>query len=291
MNTKSHQLFAQLCEGIINEASTGLDLVRGQTGGEAVIKQLHASNQLSHDQEYRPIDKITWSMIKDSRSWVIIQGARGTGAIKTTNSGGYYAVASNGGEVQSSSNSRSDAITTFLKSIIGNFKKYYTGRDSGTASKLQRDRANQNTTAEKTMDVSKLMLKFKPLWARGITAAIADIKGMIGIMIKNDAFEKAEHKIALLRKLANTLDNIEAGDSREHSIISSAVQSAVMMTASHYYPEQTGELTRSRNYGGGTTYNSQRSEGMNQLLKDIAGGDTAKLGTVLGFFKRSLIAS
>ena len=59
------------------------------------------------------------------------------------------------------------------------------------------------------------------------------------------------------------------------------------MAASNYYPETTGNIERSR-YGGGLS--AQFPEGPKQLLQDIANGDTAKLGTVLGFFKRSLIS-
>jgi hypothetical protein len=59
------------------------------------------------------------------------------------------------------------------------------------------------------------------------------------------------------------------------------------MAASHHYPEQTGAISRSGYRDG---YNAQRSEGGSQLMKDIAGGDQKKLGTVLTFFKRSLIS-
>jgi hypothetical protein len=290
MNTQSYQLFAQLCEGLVSEASTSLDLVSGQPGGDAVIKSLHKTNQLSHDQEYTRTDKITWSTIKDTRSWVIIQGAKGVGAIRTAN-GTYYAKASSGGEVQSVNNSRSDAITTFLKSIIGSFKQYYVGRDTGAVSTKQRTRDAQTASANKTMDTTKLVLKFKPLWARGVTAAIADVKGMVGIMIKNDAFGKAEHKIQLLQKLNAVLDSVESGEGQTSGLITNAVQAAIVMAAGHHYPEQTGEIARSRSYSGGATYHPAQPEGVTQLLKDIAGGDTAKMGTVLGFFKRNLIAS
>ena len=58
------------------------------------------------------------------------------------------------------------------------------------------------------------------------------------------------------------------------------------MAASHHYPEKTGSITRS--YGSG--YNAQFAEGPQQLLKDISAGDQQKLGTVLGFFKRTLIS-
>jgi hypothetical protein len=270
---------------MLNEDSTGLDLVRGQTGGEAVIKKLHQAGGLSHDQEYHPVDKITWSQIKDNRSWVIIQGAKGVGAIKTSG-GNYYAEASDGGEVQSQNSSRSDAVTTFLKSVIGSFKKYYVGRESGAVANLKRKRSQNKEVPSNKVDQTSLVKKFRPLWIRGVEAAIADVKGMVGIMIKNDAFSKAESKIALLKKLEGTLENIASGEDSPN-LIQQSVQAAIVMSAGHYYPEKTGEITKQR-YSG---YSSENQEGVSKLLNDIAQGDTAKLGTILAFFKRSLIAS
>jgi hypothetical protein len=130
------------------------------------------------------------------------------------------------------------------------------------------------------------MKKFRPLWIRGVEAAIADVKGMVGIMIKNDAFSKAESKIALLKRLEGTLENIASGEDSPN-LIQQSVQAAIVMSAGHYYPEKTGEITKQR-YSG---YSSENQEGVSKLLNDIAQGDTAKLGTILAFFKRSLIAS
>ena len=58
------------------------------------------------------------------------------------------------------------------------------------------------------------------------------------------------------------------------------------MAAAHYYPDTTGDITKSysRNYA------SAHQEGPQQLLKDISEGDTSKLGTILSFFKRALIS-
>ena len=50
---------------------------------------------------------------------------------------------------------------------------------------------------------------------------------------------------------------------------------------------ETGEITRGR-YGD-PGLQAERQEGVQHLLKDIANGDQQKLGTVLGFFKRTLI--
>jgi hypothetical protein len=68
--------------------------------------------------------------------------------------------------------------------------------------------------------------------------------------------------------------------------IETAVGTAILMAAAHHYPEQTGEITKSYS----RSYSSQHQEGPDQLLKDIAAGDTAKLGTILSFFKRTLIS-
>lgn len=63
-----------------------------------------------------------------------------------------------------------------------------------------------------------------------------------------------------------------------------AIISAVMMTASYYYPEETGEITKTH-----YNYRVERDKGMDKVLDDISNGDTNKLGTVLRFFKRALV--
>ena len=104
--------------------------------------------------------------------------------------------------------------------------------------------------------------------------------------IKNDAFEKAKRKLDHIEQLQNGLEAIEAGSGDVPQFIESSVNTAILMSAAHYYPEQTGEITKS--YGRG--YNAANSEGPQLLLKDISEGDTAKLGTILSFFKRTLIS-
>ena len=136
------------------------------------------------------------------------------------------------------------------------------------------------------VSVDTLTKKFKPLWQRAINTAIADIKGYVANQIKNDAFEKAQRKLDQVKRLQDILDNMEAGSEETPGTIKQAINSAVLMAASHHYPEQTGNITRGYSSG----YNAERSEGPNQLLKDIAAGDQTKLGTVLGFFKRTLIS-
>ena len=287
--------FANLCEAHIAEVSTSLDLVRGHTGGDAVIKYLHKDQKLGHDLKYMPVDKISWSTLKDAYkgAWVIIVGSNATGAIRAHGgtTGSYEAVAVDPatGELRKLNDSRGGNILDFLKPLLGKFQKYYVARNTDAVRDKQRSReTNKASTGPQAVDQSTIIKKFRPMWVKAMTAALADVKGMAATMIKNDAFDKAEKKINICRSLESAIEQVDAGSDEVPPSISGAVQSAIYMAASHHYPEQTGEITRSR-YGRGIS--AERSEGPSMLLNDIAKGDTSKLGTILGFFKRSLITS
>jgi len=288
MRTESCKIFAELLEGYVNEDSTSMNLIAGSPGGKEVVLHLHKTMQLAHDLGYSQIDKISWSELKDRASWVIVKGTNGIGAIKSSGSS-YDAVASSGSEVQSTSDSRGGNVLDFLKREIGKLQKFYVARNSNDV----RDKRKKRSELNKNRDSSEvtqqtLVKKFKPLWSRAITASIADIKGHIANQIKNDAFEKAKKKLNHIEMLQNGLESLEAGSEDIPGFLNSAINSAVLMTASHYYPDKTGNLERSRYGSAGVA--AQFPEGPKQLLQDISSGDTAKLGTVLSFFKRSLIS-
>lgn len=288
MQTTSYQLFAQLLEGFIDEASTSLTVIGDNPGGQEVVKKLHTDMALAHNIDYRPVEKISWSELKDSYkgAWVIIVGSKGTGAIKARNSS-YEALASSGGEPQSISDARGGNILDFLKSNIGKLQKFYVGKNTSYVSDVKKKRSDSQKDLPNQMTQEKLVKKFRPFWANAIEVAVADVKGHIANMIKNDAFEKAKRKLNHVEKLLQGLESIQAGTIEESpDFIRSAINTAVLMAASHHYPEQTGNITR----GYGRDYSSQRHEGVQQLLKDISSGDQKKLGTVLGFFKRNLIS-
>lgn len=288
----SIQLFAQLCETMINvdEVSSAMTLLQNHPGASQVIKKLHTSQSLSHNQDFSQVKKISWSDLKNRwpQGWVLITGPKGSGAIRAKNNN-YYAMASTGGEPVGFENSKGGNVLDFLAQHLGgkweNFS-YWIGTENKYAQGKQQSR-KQAAPAPAEMNREQLMKKFRPLWAKSIELAVGDCKGMIQTMIKNDAFEKAQRKLEQLKSLDRAADQMANGDETPEAI-KMAISAAIAMAAAHYYPEQTGAIEKPRygSYG----YSTERQEGPAQLIKDLTAGDQKKLGTVLGFFKRSLIS-
>lgn len=285
MKLETCKTFAQLCESL-TEASTSMNLISGRPGGVQVIRKLHKTMGLAHDTEYSPVYKISWSELKNNYrgTWVIITGSNGVGAIQADR-GTYTAVASSGQDVETFQNDRGGNILDFIKGKIGKLQKFYVGKNTSTVADKKEKRGQLKQRPDATMDRDTIVKKFKPLWVKAMTTAIADIKGHIANMIQNDAFTKAEKKLDYVKRLQAGLESLEAGETRL-DIISNAVQLAIYMAASYYYPEQTGEIAR----GYGRSFDPENHEGPNRVLNDIAQGDTQKLGTILAYFKRNLIS-
>lgn len=292
MRSESMKLFAQLLEAYIPEDSSAMGMLSSVPGGSEVVQKLHKDLGLAHDQEYQEIDKISWSSLKDTRygAWVLIKGEKGAGAIKADSRGqGYTSVAfdSATGQVETYSNDRGGHNIDFLKSKIGKLRAFYTGSGTGDREKKKKNRAELSSEpGAGAVTTDTLITRFRPLWLRAMTAAEADIKGMIATMIKNSAYEKARRKMEQASKLLNAIEKLETGTLKgAPPFVKETVSLAIAMAAAHHYPEETGEIRRDY-----SSYTPQFHEGPNKLLSDISNGDTAKLGTVLGFFKRSLIS-
>lgn len=291
MRQESMKLFAQLLETYLPEDSSATSIIGSVTGGAEVVRKLHREMGLAHDQEYQEIDKITWKDIKDTRygAWILIKGSKAAGAIKADSRGSYESLAFDPatGQIEMLTHSRSDEIIPFLKNKIGKLRAFYVGKDSGNKIKKKIDRRNRSEKpAAGVVNNDVLVKRFRPLWIKAMTAAEADIKGMIATMIKNSSYEKARRRMDQAQQLLSAIEKLETGSLEETpNFIKEAVNVAIIMTAVHYYPEKTGEIQKDYK-----SYHSQFSEGPQQLLKDISEGDTVKLGTVLTFFKRSLVS-
>jgi hypothetical protein len=166
--------------------------------------------KLAHDLGYSPLDKISWSELKGASygKWVLIQGTTGTGAIKAINDR-YEAVASSGGEVKSFKDGKGGNILDFLKGEIGKLQKFYSARGNREVDNKQQKRSElKKGVGPQEVSKETLVKKFRPLWVRAMTAAIADIKGHTANMIKNDAFEKAIKKLKYIESLQASLEEL-----------------------------------------------------------------------------------
>lgn len=309
-------LFALLCEGLLAETSTAMDLIKdGQggylPGGFSVIRYLHTNQGLSPDVEYEAVTgRIMWTDLKAASrgAWVIFLGPRGVAALKARGDApfgaGYEIVASTGNDIATHVERHGGRTEKWITDQIGKVRKILTARESGTAADTKTRRTKMRTDFRQgryvtspgmfvgggEVSVESIMHKLRSTWAGAIKAALADAKGMHTTMVKNDAFGKAERKLTTLKILDRMLTSIEDGDTSNRDL-RTVMKNAIVMTASHYYPAETGDLRHDR-YGGfyGVAAVSPTEYGAeNRILKDISAGDTRKLVTVLAFFKQELM--
>ena len=149
MQQKTLNIFVSLLEGIVQEDSTALSMMRRVPGAEILLKNIHGTRELAHDIEYVPHETISWSTIKgkgwDNKKtkWVLVKGEKGMGAIKAQG-GAYYAmVADPSGEIQKKTGERGGDIIDFLKGYIGKPKMYYIGTSPSSHKEKIRARAMQ----------------------------------------------------------------------------------------------------------------------------------------------------
>lgn len=293
MQIEKMKLFAQLLEAYLPEDSSAMGTLGSVPGGREVVQHLHRNLGLAHDQQYAEEPKIAWSDLKNNRygAWVLIKGDNGAGAIKSDPNGEYNSVAFDHatGRIESFSSSSGGANINFLKSKIGQLRRFYIG----TASKDLRDKRQKrrqlaSAPSADQIDVDKLINKFRPIWLTAMKTAEADVRGMIVNMIKNSAYDKAKRKMDQAGRLLEAIERLESGTlSDVPAFIKLSVNLAVLMTAAHYYPDETGQIQKT---GYGSYYTASQAEGQYRVLKDISQGDGRKLSTVLAFFKRSLVS-
>jgi hypothetical protein len=284
MKLESCKVFAQLLEELVYEDSTAIGTLGNHPGGKELAQYLHTNDKLSHNTSYRSIPRISWTDLKNSDSWVLIKGDNGSGSVKIDNRG-YTAVISKNGEISSKNSSRGDEIKSFLKGNLGKLRQYYLGQDFGEVRTKKSDRSRANPSSKNTIgSASQLSNKFQPLFIKATTQAIADSKGHLSIMIKNDAFDKASAKLSKIKYLQNILIELQNGEyTRSHGDpIARSISYSIAMAAAHYYPDISDEVYARANA-------QIESEGYFKILSDISQGDMKKLGTLLVFFKQGLL--
>lgn len=285
--------FRQLCEGCITEASTGLTQFTDPYAKE-LITYLHRSKAFGHDVDYQKVPRITWQNMKDNTGrWFLIDGENGWVAVVHDNNR-YKLYIANG-----TKDPEDDSFVMYriaptatvgnelIKKTIGRPQAFY----------YVNSQYSQNLSARRNVDKTKidalsdratvqyLVTRFKPLFERLIVQARADIKGVLGNMVKSDAHHAVDKKISKIRYLDSALEMLKQGQVNDYLV--AAVNNAVVMAAGYYYPEETGKIEKLR-YGA-KVLTAENDEGKEKLLSDIGNGDKDKLSGVLAYLKRILV--
>jgi hypothetical protein len=306
-----YESFAELCEHILLEASTTFDILKDPSGewhpgADMIMDYLMRQKTIKHDVQWTSISAAqvnAQAKTLNTKGAVVLLCERGTAWLNVYSMEyeSFQAYVGTADEMRKLSqlNQYGSVRTTFelpqlLKSIketLGPIQKAFVTQDTGqgAVSGLRKKRAK---VAPKEYSYKKVLLRFKPLWSKVITQAMADVKGFYMQLIKNDAYGKAEKKMEQVRRLRNILDELEAGDENalQKSLLPFLV-TAVHMAAAHHYPNLGGKWEKVWN-GTESSPSMRRlkpATAATQLLSDLGQGDNSKLGTVLAYLKQELL--
>ena len=278
---------------ILNEVSSTIDALtkyRDRPTEVALAQYMHKNMKLPHNGVEYTHGKFDVSSIKGNRwssrgvsnNWLIYIGEKGSACVTHDASNGSYNVVTASTDPEEPVSIHKGRFTTitdfnrFIKQYIGKINTYLKGTGPEVEKKV--------TPVDNSNFTDVVLKKFKPVLAKSIEKAVADIRGMVINQIKNDAFESAERKIKKLTLLINVLEDIQG----HTEFLSNTVRNSVLLTASYYYPDLTGNITTS-SYGRDVRYSSENNKGPLKVMDDILKGDTQKLMHTLSMFRRQLV--
>ena len=284
--------FAEACctpEPMLREDSSTMALLRNVPGAAQLVSNLHREHELFHLQDYTPLrpNQVKWSEVKDGAQWVIFGGPSGSAAVKGRNDGYSVWLSILGSGPEKHYSSHGGRTLELIKATVGGITSVFVSRGpTGQVAGLKRSRKTAKAPTGRQLGqpitIPQLAERFKPLLAKFVTAAEADMRGMVNNMIKSGAYQKAQAKMNYIDTLHDSREQLEDGEISSH--IMAAFKTAVIFSAAHYYPDMTGELRK-----GYRSYEASKADAQRQLLADIGQGDNKKLLSVLGYFQRFLV--
>lgn len=321
--TVLHGMMSEMFRSVLDEDSEAMVAVRGSPYADQLIQRIHKNMNLSHKLKFQEKEKIQWKEIKEVEpNFVLIAGTTGTAAVNWDGNR-YTAIIANAEGVTRGSNPSINALMGDIKEGIGKPKKFWEpvtvkipqeydnyekrfGKDVTLPTTVRRSRTaartldpkkssslNPNTGLEGD-NLPKLFTKLKPLMLRYLTTALADVKGAAGIAMKNDSYATAKKKLEIAAKLSDMIEHLSDPDmddgyarSSKDDLLKNKIQHAVIMTASYYYPDETGDIVPG--YSG--SLRPQKNVGPNHVINDIAKGDSKKLATVMAYLKQAFLYS
>jgi hypothetical protein len=307
-----HYTMTHLLREILDEDSTIPDLsgIRRGPYADALVQKVHKEFAMPHDVRWEKLEKVTWADIKSrSPNYVIIQGQDGMGAVKWNGSKWEAMLSSKEGITRDSDAS----INTLFKEIkerigkitaqwgaIGQGRQSYRGASDNRTGEVDKKRSQRQARREvvvspNTLDPNAgsahntevILRKLRPVYMRYLEQAIADVKGVVGMALKNDSYQKVKQKLEILTNLQNVRQELIDNPDAVPGKIKERLRPALYLTASHYYPDETGNFALGVDrYGRGQPTHSR---GPNQVIADIASGDQKKLITLMNYLKQSLL--
>lgn len=321
--TLLHGMMSEMFRSVLDEDSEAMVAVRGSPYADQLIQRIHNKMNLSHKLKFQEKEKIQWKEIKEVEpNFVLIAGTTGTAAVNWDGVR-YTAIIANAEGVTRGSNPSINTLMNDIKEGIGKPKKFWEpvpvkvpqeydtyekrfGKDVALPTTIRRQR-----TAAKKLDptkssnltpgggltregdnLTKLFAKLKPLLLKYLTTALADVKGAAGIAMKNDSYNTAKKKLDLAAKLSDMIEHLSDPDmddgyarGSKDELLKNKIQHAVVMTASYYYPDETGDIVKG--YNG--ALRPSKNVGTDHVINDIAKGDSKKLATVMAYLKQSFL--
>jgi hypothetical protein len=294
-------------EQMLSESSEVLDQFKDLPGAEQIIKGMHKSGKLLHNQKLTTVDKLDVKGMRDTMRnrgytyYIFVRGTQDLGII-ALGSGKAYVYTD---KLEQFNSNNFNELTSWLKTHIGKIVNYSYADNAHNAvtalkSKRERLKSKKSISVEPELLAMFMISKLKPLIAKNIERAIADIKGFINTLVKHSNYGKLGDKVQMLKKLEEYLEKIEMTQDYNSSFIMSKMVNAVHAAALHHYPEIAGGLADGDRHAGnrygytvGTSQFSYRpvqdQAAVKQLLQDIKNGDTQKIGTILAFFRQELV--
>ena len=297
-----------LDEQTLLESSTVLTQFKDLPSAEKMILPMHKAGRLPHDPKLITMTKLDVKRLRDkirissNFSFVIfVRGAQDLGIITM----GVY---NNSAYVYQDSLIKKESksigeLVDWLKTHIGKIVDYSIVQSPSVAVqqvKVKRERLKPQPQTAEPIDIATTFInKLKPLVVRNLERAIADIKGYVNTLIKSSNYDRAAHKIIMLKRLEQKLEEIEATGDYNDGFIMSKMLNAIHAAALYHYPEHSEQgfqdrpttvYSSFRNTGHTIMYTPLRdSTGVKQLMTDITNGDVKKVGTVLAFFRDELV--
>lgn len=296
MKHQSLKIFVQLLESIVlTEASTALKLTRQNPLGSALIKYAHQNRGLPDNLNWQQVDpqqepfdegvyKKTWYLFESTHG-VALMEKRGRDIIL------YYWVE---GRPKVDKAAFPDwtmnQVLKYLKDSIGEVKHLYkaAGTEAHTVKRMDRlSKRYQPPNMLRIHDMIQSLLKrFTPLWISILEQTIADVKGVVATLLKHDAHDRLRDKLNTLERLHTLLDLVKYEREPNLEKMERSLHNALVLTASHFFPEHTGTVWRSHSEA---KLNPEKQEGEFLVLDGIEKNDRRLLSAVLAYMKKEFL--